>query len=81
MEYMEDYDFDLHYHPEKANVLANALSRISLSTLMSIYIHEWQMLQDLGEYDLLLSETDESVTLFTLFAEPSIISRVIEAQQ
>ena len=74
MEYMEDYDFDLHYHSEKANVVADALSRKSLSTLTSFSIHEWQMLQDLGEYDLLLNEMDEFATLFTLSAEPSIIN-------
>ena len=39
------------------------------------------MLQDNSEYDLLLSETDELATLFTLSAVASIISRVIEAQQ
>ena len=74
MEYMEDYDFDLHYHPGKANVVVNALSRKSLSTLMSISIHEWQMLQDLGEYDLLLNKMNEFATLFTLSTEPSIIT-------
>ena len=26
MEYLEDYDFTLHYHPGKANVVADALS-------------------------------------------------------
>ena len=44
MEYMEDYDFELHYHPGKANVVVDVLSRKSLSTLASITIHEWQML-------------------------------------
>ena len=29
MEFLEDYDFTLHYHPDKANVVANALSRKS----------------------------------------------------
>ena len=81
MEYMEDYDFELHYHPEKANVMADALSRKFLCTLASISILECKMLQDLGEYDLLLNETGEFATLLTLFAEPSIISRVIEAQR
>ena len=81
MEYMENYDFDLYYHPGKVNVVADAISKKSLSTLTSIYIHEWQMLQDIGEYDLFLNETDEFATLFTLFAESSIINRVIEAQQ
>ena len=27
MEYLEDYDFTLHYHPSKANVVADTLSR------------------------------------------------------
>ena len=26
MEYLKDYDFTLHYHPGKANVMADALS-------------------------------------------------------
>ena len=29
MEYLEDYDFTLHYHPSKENVVADALSRKS----------------------------------------------------
>ena len=47
---------------------------------MSISIHDWQMLQDLNEYYLLLNKMDELATLFTLSTEPSIISQVIEAQ-
>ena len=29
MKYLEDYDFTLHYHPNKANVMTDALSRKS----------------------------------------------------
>ena len=29
MEYLEDYEFTLHYHLGKANVVANALNRKS----------------------------------------------------
>ena len=29
MEFLEDYDFTLHYHPSKENVMADALSRKS----------------------------------------------------
>ena len=36
MEYLEDYDFTLHYHPSKANVVADALSRKSQGVLASI---------------------------------------------
>ena len=31
MEFLEDYEFDLNYHPDKANVVADALSRKSLN--------------------------------------------------
>ena len=36
MEYLEDYDFTLHYHPGKANVEADALSRKSRGVFSSV---------------------------------------------
>ena len=36
MEYLEDYNFTLHYHPGKANVVADALSRKSRGVLASV---------------------------------------------
>ena len=36
MEFLEDYDFTLHYHPGKANVVADALSRKSRGALARI---------------------------------------------
>ena len=41
MEYLEDYDFTLHYHPGKAYVVADALSRKSLGVLASVVSQEW----------------------------------------
>ena len=41
MEYMEDYDFTLHYHPGKANVVADALSRKSRGVLARVTSREW----------------------------------------
>ena len=48
MEYLEDYEFTLHYHSSKANVVADALSRKSQGVLESIAAWEWQMLETLG---------------------------------
>ena len=45
IEYLEDYDFTLHYHPGKANVVADALNRKSRGVLASIASREWQMLK------------------------------------
>ena len=41
MKYLEDYDFTLHYHPGKANVVANALSQKSRGILASVASWEW----------------------------------------
>ena len=40
MEFLEEYDFTLNYHPDKANVVANALSRKSRGALASIASRE-----------------------------------------
>ena len=52
MEYLEDYEFTLHYHPGKANVVADALSRKSQGVLASVASWEWQMLETVGHFGL-----------------------------
>ena len=56
MEFLEDYDFTLHYHLGKANVVADALSRKSRGVLASIATREWQMLETVGQFGLQYSE-------------------------
>ena len=48
MDYLEDYEFTLHYHPGKANVVANALNWKSQGVLASIASQESQMLKVVG---------------------------------
>ena len=56
MEFLEDYDFTLHYHLGKANVVADALSRNSQGALASIASREWWMLETVGQFRLQYSE-------------------------
>ena len=79
MEFLEDYDFTLHYHPGKANVVADALSRKSQEALASIASREWWMLEIMGQFGLQYSEQAQG-TLGSLVATPSLLSRVIESQ-
>ena len=78
MEFLVDYDFTLHYHPGKANVVADALSRKSRGVLASIASREWWMLKTVGQFGLQYSEQAQG-TLGSLVATPSLLSRVIES--
>ena len=48
IEFLEDYDFTLHYHLGKANVVADALNGKSRGALVSIASWEWRMLETVG---------------------------------
>ena len=79
MEFLENYDFTLHYHPGKANVVADALSRKSQGALASIASREWRMLDTVGQFRLQYHKNTQG-TLGSLVAMPSLLSRVIESQ-
>ena len=80
IEFLEDYDFTLHYHPGKANVVADALSRKSWGALASIASRERRMLKTMtvGQFGLQYIEQAQG-TLGSLVATPSLLSRVIES--
>ena len=52
MEYLEDYDFTLHYHLGKANGVVDAFSQKLQRVLASIASREWQMLKTVGLFEL-----------------------------
>ena len=79
MEFLEDYEFTLHYHPGKANVVADALSRKSRGALASIASREWRMLETVRQFRLQYNEQAQGM-LRSLVATPSLLSRVIESQ-
>ena len=56
IEFLEDYDFTLHYHPGKANVVADALNRKSQGELASIASWKWRMLEIVGQFRLQYNE-------------------------
>ena len=56
IEFLEDYDFTLHYHHSKANVVADELSQKSRGVLASIASREWQMLEIVRQFGLQYSD-------------------------
>ena len=67
MEFIKDYDCVIDYHPRKANVVADALSRKTMQTLRTLNAH--------------LSLTDDGTVVTDLIARPSLLNRVLEAQR
>ena len=78
MEYLEDYDFTLHYFPGKANVMVDALSRKSRGVLASLVSREWQMLETMGQFRLQYSDQTQDI-LGSLVAMSSLLNRLIES--
>ena len=79
IEFLKDYDFTLHYHPGKANVVADALSQKSRGVLARVASREWKMLEIVGQFGLQYSYQAQG-TLGSMMVMPSLLSRVIESQ-
>ena len=67
MELIKDYDCVINYHPKKANVVADALSRKLVQTLRALNAH------------LLLSDDDAIIA--ELIEKLDLLNRVLEAQK
>ena len=48
MEYLKNYYFTFHYHPGKANVVADTHNWKPREVLASIASREWQMIETMG---------------------------------
>ena len=52
MKFLKNYDCMLNYHPEKVNVVADALNRkVQVASLM---VREWHMLEEISVWNLCL---------------------------
>ena len=80
MELLEDYDFELQYHPGKANVVASALSRKSYAELAALMCQEWHMLDDLVGVEFDTEEIEFGAFLLNMSTEPTLVRKVIDAQ-
>ena len=67
MELIKDYDGVIDYHPGKANVVVDALSRKSMQTLRALNAH--------------LSLSDDGTVVAELIARLEMLNRVLEEQK
>ena len=67
MELIKDYDCMIDYHPEKANVVADALNKNLLQTLQALNAH--------------LSLLDDGTIVEELIAKPYMLNRMLQPQK
>ena len=80
VEYLKDYDFSLQYHPGKANVMANALSRKSHGVLASLALEGLKRASTVEGYDQQYYEDRNVALVYNVTATPSLIQHAKETQ-
>jgi len=80
MKYLKDYDFELLYHPSKANIVANALSRkrMHMSALM---VKELELIEKLRDMNLGIQLGEDSIRCNALTLTNNILETIRDEQK
>jgi hypothetical protein len=77
LELIKDYDLEVHYHPGKANVVADALSRKVHCNYLTMESYSETLCEDLRKF---LLEIVEQGNLNAISAESNLYDRIVLAQ-
>ena len=80
MELLKDYNFGLNYHPGKANVVADALSRKTLH-MSAMMIKELELIEQFRDMSLVCEVTPQSVMLGMLKINNEFLDSIKEVQK
>ena len=78
MELIKDYDMKLHYHPGKANVVADALSRKSYANILESKELPNELAEDIMELRL---EIVPRASVATMEVQSTLLEKIREAQK
>ncbi|XP_058077847.1 uncharacterized protein LOC131226146 [Magnolia sinica] len=82
MQMLKDFKFEVSYHPSKANLVADALSRKRNHEVMAgLMIREGEMLDFIQNYGAQFSFSGLSLLVVSLVIEPALIRPIIESQE
>ena len=80
MEFLKDYNFTLSYHPRKANVVADALSRKSLQ-VATMMVKGLELIESFRNLNLAVEVKPKSLYLGTLKITNDFLTTLREAQE
>lgn len=66
---MKDYDFELQYHPRKANAVANALS-MKATGIVACFVVGWSLIKQLRDLSLGVQVEKKKITVRSLSVQP-----------
>ncbi|MCI36721.1 pol protein, partial [Trifolium medium] len=79
MEYLKDFDFDLRYHPGKANVVADALSRKALHA-SELMMHKCNLIENFRNLNLNMLDVGDGIVMNKLEISCDLRDMIIQAQ-
>ena len=77
---IKDYDCTIEYHPGKANVVADALSRRPESSLSHMRSGYLPLLVDLRALGVILEVEDSGALLATFHVRPLLVDHILAGQ-
>jgi hypothetical protein len=80
LELIKDYDLIIKYHPRKANVVADALSRKSTGNLAAMLTTQRRILEDLRRLRIEVRLHEPGAQLANLRVQPTLVERIKVAQ-
>ena len=80
IELIKDYECTIEYHPGKANVVVDALSRRPMSSISHLKVVHLPRLIELRSLGVRLELTDSGALLSTFHVRPVLIDRIRELQ-
>ncbi|XP_028094961.1 uncharacterized protein LOC114294970 [Camellia sinensis] len=76
LELIKDYDLQIHYHPGKANTVADALSRKNMGNLANLVTEQKELATELDRMEIDLVLHGQEAIMAAVMAQPTLLEEI-----
>ncbi|XP_028098494.1 uncharacterized protein LOC114298164 [Camellia sinensis] len=76
LELIKDYDLQIHYHPGKANTVADALSRKNMGDLANLFTKQKELVSELDKMSVEFKIHGQETVLAAVMAQPTLLEEI-----